>query len=1040
MLGRHDRHTSCRRSLRLACVPSEYAVRHWAVVLLLAPIAGRRALAQGGVVGGSGGAVVQPTTPGRPLTPRERATLDSARQARARRDSAQRDSARKRLVNWAPSDSVTDALLMRDGYTVTRYQGNNATYQAGQHSLTLTGTPEGDRAAVNQEQTIVVGDTIVYQDSARVVTARGDTVTVRDPTRNADDIVSIGHVTYDVQTHEAVTTTVRTVFPSGGNRWIVSADAGAYAGDPGKNEPSTFYGLNGAMTTCDDSFPDYHFSVSELKFVTKHTMAGRPAVLYIADVPIMWLPFMVQDLRTGRRSGVLTPRFGIAELIRNSSSYRRNVENLGYYFDINDYSDLTTWLDWRSSAKATTSDPGFSRYSGIFRYRVLDRFVNGSLGVSYTALSNQTTNTAISWQHQEDFSLSSHLNANVNYETSTAIQQTTYFNPYIVLAVISSQVNFQQAIGGANFSLGGTQKQYPGRSQIDRIFPLLSVSTKPIGAGEWFTWTPSLSLSNSESLDIDQFGNFAYRYSVGPLGAVDSSQVTRNQRQTTGSFDTPIKIFGFTWRNSFRYSDQTNTFPEQDLIYTPVTINGRDTAIASTRVFAQTFNTSLDWDTGIDLPSLAQGTWNIVPSLAIQNADAGAAFTIRTQFSGADFVTQTKRPVIGVSMSPTFYGLFGGFGDVARFRHSISPLITFQFAPAAHISDAFYTAAGQNPVGSLAGLRQESVSLGLTQNVEAKLKTAPDEDPDKAKKIKVLSLNFDQITYDFERAHVTGRTLSGFTNGSWGYSLRTDLLPGFTFRQSYSLFQGDPLSDSAVFKPYWDQINATMSLSKSSGIIQAIERLFGLHPTPPTPGADSAALRDPFLAQQLAAQNVVGAQQGIVANTINTAGQGWQTQLTFSAFRQRPPVGNLTNVIQYNPAVACAPYQNIYPTYYQQCLLTKKNSVPDTNFNATTAAAPFVLVPATTTLQASTSFNITPKWAAQWQTTYDFKAHDFASQVVTLQRDLHDWRAVFSFTRSPTGSFAFTFFVALKAEPALKFNYDRQTYRGSGSTGTQQTY
>jgi len=58
------------------------------------------------------------------------------------------------------------------------------------------------------------------QDSARVVTARGDTVTVRDPTRNEDDIVSIGHVTYDVQTHEAVTTTVRTVFPSGGNRWI----------------------------------------------------------------------------------------------------------------------------------------------------------------------------------------------------------------------------------------------------------------------------------------------------------------------------------------------------------------------------------------------------------------------------------------------------------------------------------------------------------------------------------------------------------------------------------------------------------------------------------------------------------------------------------------------------------------------------------------------------------------------------------------------------------------------------------------------------
>ena len=249
-------------------------------------------------------------------------------------------------------------------------------------------------------------------------------------------------------------------------------------------------------------------------------------------------------------------------------------------------------------------------------------------------------------------------------------------------------------------------------------------------------------------------------------------------------------------------------------------------------------------------------------------------------------------------MSPTFYGLFDGFGDVSRFRHSISPTLTFQYAPAASVSNAFYEAAGQNPVGSLVGLRQESVTLGLSQNLEAKLKVAPDQDPDKAKKIKVLSLVFDPLSYDFVRAQVTGRPLSGFTSSSWGYSLRSDLLPGFSFRQGYSLFEGDPLSDSAVFKPYWNQINASLSLNKGSGIVQSIERLFGFHPTPPTPAADSAALRDPFLAQQLAAQNVVGAQNGLVTNTVNTAGQGWQTQLTFSAFRQRPPTGNLTNVIQ----------------------------------------------------------------------------------------------------------------------------------------------
>ena len=53
----------------------------------------------------------------------------------------------------------------------------------------------------------------------------------------------------------------------------------------------------------------------------------------------------------------------------------------------------------------------------------------------------------------------------------------------------------------------------------------------------------------------------------------------------------------------------------------------------------------------------------------------------------------------------------------------------------------------------------------------------------------------------------------------------------------------------------------------------------------------------------------------------------------------------------------------------------------------------------------------------------------FASQQVTLQRDLHDWRALFSFSQSPNGNFYFSFFIVNKAQPDLKFNYDKPTYR-----------
>ena len=78
------------------------------------------------------------------------------------------------------------------------------------------------------------------------------------------------------------------------------------------------------------------------------------------------------------------------------------------------------------------------------------------------------------------------------------------------------------------------------------------------------------------------------------------------------------------------------------------------------------------------------------------------------------------------------------------------------------------------------------------------------------------------------------------------------------------------------------------------------------------------------------------------------------------------------------------------------------------------------------------SFNITPKWAAQWTTQYDVEKSRFASQIIGLQREMHDWNAVFSFSQTPNGNFSFNFFIALKAQPELKFNYDRQTYKSSG--------
>ena len=76
-----------------------------------------------------------------------------------------------------------------------------------------------------------------------------------------------------------------------------------------------------------------------MKWVSKSMLVARPVTLYVRDVPILWLPFMFQDLRPGRHSGMLIPQFGINDIVRPTDDYNRQVTNIGYYWAPNDYFD-----------------------------------------------------------------------------------------------------------------------------------------------------------------------------------------------------------------------------------------------------------------------------------------------------------------------------------------------------------------------------------------------------------------------------------------------------------------------------------------------------------------------------------------------------------------------------------------------------------------------------------------------------------------------------------------------------------------------------
>ena len=981
-----------------------------------------------------------------PDTVRPRAPGDTTR-APLPGDSLRRapgDSAKpKELVTWFASDSVYEALIARPGYRPVRYQGDTVVFQAKDRILTLLGTP----AAIERDETLLVGHTVIYNDSSQFVVAIPtrtgiDSVVLRDPSQGSDLVVR-DTITYDLATGRGKISLFSTSVQQG-ETWKVSGQRGIVLTDTTAAGGRVFYVHNGSITSCTDTVPHYHFQARDIKYIQKNLLVIRPAVMYIADVPVLWLPFVFQDTRSGRRSGILSPRFGIAELVRNNANYHRSLENLGYYFNLGDYADAQGWMDWRSGGRGDTFDPGYTRFNLETRYSVIDRFLRGRLSASYTAQRNGSRNTAISFAHEQSFNQQRRLSANLNWVQNTTVQRQNSINPAQALGTISSQLNLQDKYGPFSVSLGGSRTQYPGRKLVDQDFPTVSVSSRTISVRPWLDWTPTASFSNRQNFNIDQGIQFDTVFTVGPNGTVLTKGTKASRRNTSASFDTPLKIFDFQWQNSFRFSEDVQDYPQSRVVFRDV----RDSTTRETRIFNQAYTSNVYWQTSFSLPRFLQGTWNVSPTVSLATVDSRYGLLFRSELSGGQWVSQTLRPSFGLSASPTVYAFPPGFGPVERFRHSIQPSISFSYSPQQTVSDQFLRAAGLGRQGYLGALSQSRVSLGVTTNLEAKLRAKATDDTTsqsiaaEGRKVRLLTVNFTPLTYDFKIADSVGGSFfnkRGITDQTFGYSVRSDLVPGLDLRTNYSLFLGAPSSDTAVFKPYLTDINASFSLNQKSALFGFIGRLFGIRPEPeprnapgtPTTPNGSPRGGDEFFSRQAQAQQVAGSNPRNVQFE-QPPNQPWQASFTFTSARQRPDIRG--TLIRIDPTVTCnALLQSGSQIAYDLCLARAQIAPPAglDSTGVTTQGGAVFYSPPTKSITANTTFHLTPKWGATWSTSYDLVRANFASNVVSLQRELHDWRAVFAFTQSPNGNFAFNFFVALKAEPDLKFDYSRPTYRAN---------
>ncbi len=866
-------------------------------------------------------------------------------------------------------DAVLDTLLKLKGYRVTQYLADTLRVLGDSNTIVLTGETLLDR-----EGTKLEADTVHYRQSSCRLDASGNPRLFDQgggQQNNAPTVVVGEGMRYDTCLKRGTVLQGLTTFQQGGANWFMRANIALDSGS------TRLYGAQSNITSDERPVPGYHFASGEMKWLNKSVMIARPAVLYVRDVPIMWMPFIFNDIRPGRHSGMLVPRFGLNDLVRPTRTYRRHVSNIGYYIVLNDYVDVLASADWFSGTSFAINSQ--------MHYKWLDRFVDGRLAFSrLSQLDAAAHSDQITWYHNQSFSSRTHFSASVNYATSASVVQRNTVDPFLTTAQLSSSLNFDKRFDWGAFNLGGSMTQNLSTNLTQQNLPRVSITPAPIDLASWITWSPGFSYTNTQTF---------HSLNPSPLllpsasGGIDTLARGFDNRVTDLTFGTPLRLGRWNWNNNFTIEDQASNQRVEFLIPDPV-----DTLLRHHVVYDRTFLTKVDWTTGINLPQLFPGTWHIQPGIGIANKTSAGPYMLRNQFTGGQFIQQGKRLQFSLGAAPTFFGFFPGVGPFSRIRHSVALIMNYQYAPAAKVDPAF--AHALDPTGRLLNAKsdpQQTITVGLSQVFEAKYKPAAGDTGDTPpRKIRLLSLNTSGVSYNFEQAKMPGRV--GWQTQTLTNTFASDLLPGFNLQITHDLWRGQVGLDTTKFDPFLQSLSASFSLSQRT--FAGLGALIGLghRPEPTTGAAPAPAAGAPPGTQFGPGPRGVGgfgALGGPPGGFAGTGGRGFSMNVQFSLQRTRPQTrtDTLGNVIAL-PGLRGGNQQ----------------------------------------MSLSMAFSPTPHWTASWNTNYDFETKRFPQHYVRLERDLHRWHASFAFSRTASGNFAFNFYVALLDEPDIKFDYDQQSY------------
>lgn len=887
--------------------------------------------------------------PGRPARP------DTAA---ARRDTLPPDSARA-----AAPDTTLERLLKLEGYTPVEYKADSAEFRTRIGELRLIGSAEvvrgGDR---------LTADSIVYSERTQDIAAFGQPkITGQQAADITGDILF-----YNLETRRASVEGGRTQFTEGATWYVYDSNVTAEG-------RSHFYVSGGKFTSCDLEDPHFHFQSDKIMVIRDRLIVARPARLYFADVPVLWIPFVVQDLSKGRRSGVLTPRFGVNDIVRTGQG--RRIENVGYYWAINDYMGAELSGTWDSRA--------YTALTGGLQYNWRRQMLNGNLSYSQywqeTGGSQLSLNTSNSWRPDERTSVS----VQGQYTSSPQFVRSVSLDPREATRTLGSSASLNRRFDWGSLALQGRHTQSIADGRQETVLPDVSLSFNPItlfrSSASEPSWYNNATLvfggagsrvitdEPSDSVRDKALSRFNVNQSltIGNLGLSTSAALNRELLRPLIGLGFPgdsllprIRDAG-SWNASISYQQRligsTTITPNLGLSQEILRDDGR----TGQRV------------AGVNVVDRLRGRFGANPA---DSLDIG------------EYVAAPVRLNFGAGTNFDVFGFFPGVGPFSRIRHHLKPAFNYTFSPAVE-----QTAAQAAVFGPSGSRTQSRLSLSLNQTFDAKLRearTAPPVDtladttavararaqpPADPEKVMLLSVSTTPLEIDFANAAEGGSLL---TTTQISNTIRSDYLRGLNFTVSHDLFDRSASTrpgELGRFAPFLAALNTSFAFGSGSSLF----RFLGLGQQEENPASPPAGGLVP--GPDDADDQPQGGPGGYTGNPQPVGGGPWNVSLSYSLLRSRPDPFNR----------------------------------PGIGFGRDVQ-----------TVNANVSFSPTTKWAVDWQTSYSLSDGRFSDHYLRLRRDLHEWQANFDVTRTITGNTSFRFYVDLIANRDLKFEFRESNIGG----------